>query len=165
MKRILITLVTLLSLAAVPASAQTYLSTTTLSAAVTSTTQTTITVASASGIAAGGQLYVDHELMNVVSVSGTTITVFRPQRPTTHNSAAVVIIIPAAAKATVAVTTDPAGSCTASSYAYLPLINTDTGNVWLCWAQGSSGPNTGRLWHATNTRSVNGVYSLLVNLQ
>lgn len=165
MKRILITLVALLTLAVVPASAQTYLSTTTLSAAVTAS-QNSVTVASASGIVAGGKLYIDHELLNVTAVSGTTISVFRPQGPTAHNSAAVVIVIPVAAQPSALVTTDPrAGACTPSSYSFLPIINTDTGNVWLCWAQGSSGPNASRLWHATNTASLNGVYSLLVNLQ
>jgi hypothetical protein len=164
----LILIFTLVALAAVPLEAQTYLSTTTLSAAVTSQTQRTITVASASGIAAGGQLFIDHELMDVVSVSGTTITVNRFTNPSTHNSAAVVIIAPAAAKSTAFVPNSGvprAGSCTPSNYAYLPIVNTDTGDVWLCWAQGSSGPNASRLWHVTNTLSNNGVYSLLVNLQ
>lgn len=161
----LILILTLLTLAAVPVSAQTYLTSTTLSSAVTSPTQTQIVVASATGIAAGGALYVDHELMIVTAVSGTTITVTRFQAPNTHAASSTVIIIPAAARATALVTRDPrAGSCTLTDYQYLPIINTDTGNVWLCRYIGTA-VTASRVWAATNITAVNGQTSLLLNLQ
>lgn len=167
MKKMLI-LVALLTLSAVPVSAQDYLTTTTLSSAVTSQTQRTIVVASATDIEAGGQLFIDHELMDVVSVSGTTITVNRFKNPSTHNASAVVIIATAEAKTTAFVPNSGVprqGSCTPGDYGFLPIVNVDTGDVWLCWAQGASGPNASRLWHVTNVLSNNGVYSLMTNLQ
>lgn len=173
MKKLILVL-TLLTLAAVPVSAQTYLTATTLSNAVTSTSADRIVVASATTAAVGGAVYIDHELMSIRAISGTTLTVSRGQQgtaATTHNAAAAVIIAPVAALQgpTPAFTQlagrTLAGSCNPVNYPYLPIVDTDSGNVFLCWAQGSSGPNASRLWHGTNTVGINAVYSLLVNLQ
>jgi hypothetical protein len=180
MKKLILVL-TLLTLAAVPVSAQTYLTTTTLTAAITTPSSsapagTTINISSATTAAVGGQVYIDHEVMGITAINGTILTVTRGQQgtaATTHNSGAVVIIAPVAALRgnfpggvfTQLTPSGLSGSCTASNYQYLPIVDVSTGNVYLCWAQGSSGPNAGRLWHATNTVSVNGVYSLLLNLQ
>jgi hypothetical protein len=177
----LILVLAFLAFAAAPLQAQTYLTTTTLSQAVSNPTgstpaQTYIVVASATTAEAGGKVFVDHEQMDIVSVSGTRLNVIRGTggtNATTHNSAAVVIIAPKAALTgnfpggvfTQLSRGGLSGSCTPSNYAYLPIVDVSTGNVYLCWAQGSSGPNASRLWHATNTVSVNGVYSLLLNLQ
>lgn len=172
----LILILALLTIAAVPVSAQTYLTTTTLSTAVTSTSANEIVVASATTAEAGGAVYVDHEQMTIISVSGTRLRVQRGANgtnSTTHNASAVVIIAPKAALRgnfpggvfTQLSRSGLSGSCTASNYEYLPIVDVSTGNVYLCWAQGASGPNASRLWHATNTVSINGVYSLLVSLQ
>lgn len=161
-----------LVLSAVPLSAQTYLSSTTFSSAVTSTSATQVRVASATGVVVGGGLYVDREYMTVTSVSGTLIGVIRGSMGTKaglHTTAANVIVAPLAALRGALPAfgqTDPAiGSCNPASHAYLPIINVVSGDLWLCWAQGSSGFNAQRLWHATNVGSVNGTASLLLNLQ
>jgi len=171
MKRILIVALAFLALAAVPVSAQTYLSTTTLSQAVTSTSQRQFTLASGSGIVANVQLFVDHELVGVASCANTACTIVnvtRNQKPALHASGATVIIAPLAAVPTAFVPNGgqpKAGACNPASYPFLPIVNTDTGDVYLCWGQGSSGFNAARLWHVTNVLSLNGVPSLMVNLQ
>lgn len=169
MKRILITLVALLTFAAVPTSAQTYLTSTTLSAAVTSASADTVTVASATTAAAGGMIYVDREAMSIISVSGTSLRVARGQQGTTaatHASGATVIIAPVAALrgalAAFGQSDPPYGTCTPGNHAYLPIVNVVTGNVWLCRYVGTM---TVRTWAATNIVMVNGQTSLLINLQ
>lgn len=136
-----------------PVSAQTYLTSTTNSAAVNAT-QTTITLASTTGVAAGGGLYVDREYLPVRSVSGLVATVLRGQSGTTgraHTADRTVIIIPAAAVPTVVTAVDPAqtsgvGGCTPAAYQFLPIINVTNGNVWSCrWLDNV------RQWAATNT--------------
>lgn len=152
----------------VPASAQTYLTSTTNSAAI-SASQTTVAVASASGIAAGGALYIDREWMSVRSVSGTNITVQRGVGGTVanaHGASRTAIIIPAAAVSLVAQSVDPAGSagvgtCSASSYQYLPLINVVNGNVWLC--RYTAAAQSAKVWAATNSAPIT-YNSLLLNL-
>lgn len=156
-----------LFLLAVPASAQTYLTTTTLSQAVTSQTQRQWVVASASGIVAGAQLFVDRELVTVVSVSGTTITVNRSQAPSTHAVSAVVIICPLAALSTAFVQNSgaprPGSVASLSAIPYLPIVDTDTGNVWLPRFLTAGSPS--RVWAATNVVMLNGQTSLLTTLQ
>lgn len=165
MKKTLIALVALLTLAAVPVSAQTYLTSTTLNGSITAT-QTQIRVASATNVQANGGFYIDHEFMPVVSVSGTLVTVVRNQRPTAHGSGAVVLIASAANRAFTMLTTNGAqraGQCstsTSSSAAtalaginYLPIIDIDTGNVYNCRRV------TGGLWLWTYT-NVQGLNAL-----
>lgn len=175
MKKTLIVL-TLLTLAAVPVSAQTYLTKTTLSAAVSTPTSsqgagTEITVASATTAAAGGAVYIDHEAMTIVSVSGTRLRVVRGANgtvATTHASGADVIIFPVAAlqgplPALTQLNGRPlAGSCNPANYPYLPIVDSDSGNVHLCWAKSAT---YGRIWSYTNLYPANGLPSLLVNLQ
>lgn len=154
-------------LLAVPASAQTYLTTTTLSQAVTTQTQRTFVVASATGIAAGAQLFVDRELVTVESVSGTTITVSRTRAPSTHAVSAVVIICPVAALGTAFVPSSgaprPGTTPALNAIPYLPIVDTDTGNVWLPRFLTAGSPS--RVWAATNVVMVNGQTSLLTTLQ
>lgn len=167
MKRITMALIAVLALSA-PAWAQTYLTSTTNSAAMNAS-QSTVIVASATGIAAGGALYVNREYMTVRSVSGTTITVARGQAGTVanaHGASQTVIIIPAAAVPTVVTSVDPApvagvGSCTLTDYQYLPIINVTNGNVWLC--RYTAAAQSFRRWAATNEVLVT-YNSLLLNL-
>lgn len=156
-----------------PASAQTYLTTTTLSAAVTSLTVNRISLTSTSGITAaycGGSiqgcgLFVDGEYMTVTSIpvagqvnvtraagSGTTASL--------HASGRTVIIAPQ----NVFTSSDydgvtgrsPGGPCTASNFTYLPIVNITNGNVWLCrpGVVSVGGSSTASAWVATNTAPV-----------
>lgn len=175
MKKLIIAL-TLLTLAAVPVSAQTYLTTTTLSAAVTTPTATTqagnvINLTSATTAAVGGAVYIDHELMTITAISGTRLTVVRGAGgtvATTHNNGATVIIAPVAALTGVIPAFTQlggrplAGSCNPANYRYLPIVDTDSGNVHLCWDKGGG---QGRIWSFTNLYPPNGLPSLLVTLQ
>lgn len=167
MKRIVIGLIVAL-LGAVPVSAQTYLTSTTNSAAI-SASATTFVVASASGIAAGGALYINREYMTVRAVSGTTITVTRGQAGTvanSHGASQTVIIIPAAAIPTVVAQVEPAGTagmgaCDITAFQYQPIINVANGNVWLCRYTGAT--QSFRRWAATNEVLIT-YNSLLINL-
>lgn len=140
-----------LALLAQPAIAQTELTQTTLSAAVTDTSGQTVRVASATGIAVNSTgLWVDHEYMPVVAISGTTITVQRGgfgTRANTHASGAKVWVSVAGS----AISYDPNGSCTAGQGLdrYEPLINTVNGNMWRCGGSGWYGANTARLTYGS----------------
>lgn len=127
---------------AVPTFAQTTLNTTTLSAAAIGNpgvTTTTISVASATNISASGTscsnfpcnyLFVDQELMQVLSVSGSNITVFRGQGGTIvkpHNNGAFVYIMGGASY----FQDDPSGSCT-PTLEVLPHINVTDGIGYAC---------------------------------
>lgn len=130
------------------ASAQTALTSTRLAAAVTTGAQRVFSVSSASGIAAGGWLYVDLELVAVQSVSGTLITVRRglgegATSGVPHANGATVYVIPAGTAAGQAfVQVDPSGTCVSSNYPYLPLINTKNGLIWDCATMETPGSNT-----------------------
>lgn len=126
-----------------PAAAQTNLTQTTLSGAVTSATQQVITVASATGISASGPLtgntvgtqvqtilYVDQEVMFVTGVSGKFITVTRGYNSTqgvTHGSGAVVWV----GTPQQFFTLPPQGSCTAANTVN-PYIDVINGQFWFC---------------------------------
>lgn len=121
---------------------QTTLTTTTLSANITSS-QTVFAVASATGITGAGtlgqyttMLYVGHELMGVRSVSGTNITVDRAKwaappgeaSTTAHKSGGTVWIgVP-----TAFVSVDPFGQCVRTALTYVPVINTASGKKFDC---------------------------------
>jgi hypothetical protein len=109
--------------------AQTALSETTLSAAVTSS-QNFVTVASATGAVAGGGLYVDREYMTIGAgyVSGTRIPVVRAGAAVSHAASMPVYIAPAVAFGN----RDYDGSCVAAEQDYLPKINVSNGKVWDC---------------------------------
>lgn len=128
---------------------QTALVQTTLSAAMQSSSTTTVAVASATGIAAGSILYIEDgtayngEAMFVNSVSGTTLGVTRGYSGTAanpHISGALVFVSPAASTGLPAFYTyDPAGAApfvngtsSCSNTAETPWINVRTGNQWLC---------------------------------
>jgi len=102
---------------------------TTLSSAVAAT-DSIINVASATGITADPQttLYIDREVMPVVSVSGTAITVRRTARATAHISGAVVWV----GRPNWFRSTDPSGACTVTTEHVHPWVNTATGSVWYC---------------------------------
>lgn len=142
------------------ASAQTILSSTTLSAAITSNSQTTITVASESGMLAPGTtgpvntvLYVDRELMFVTALpTSTTLTVQRAKgigaggRPTAHLSGATVYyantangMAAPAYFSQVSWPNENWGSCTSGSEAVLPRIYVYSGAIADCigsqWTQ------------------------------
>ena len=127
-----------LVLAAVPAFAQTALTQTSLSAAIT-VNQTTFAIASATNVTASNTaptvLYVvdpgqyKGELMTVKAISGTTVTVSRTGiNKAAHASGSMVLVGPPKAFAQY----DPVGSCTASQTAYTPWVNAVTGSQWLC---------------------------------
>lgn len=170
MKQILLILA-FLTLLAVPVSAQTFLTNTTLSSAVSTETQTRWVVASATNIEVGGQLFVDNEVVSVIAVSGTTITVNRFQRPMLHAASAVVFVATKAQSATnflpnsAAVRSGMCSTSTSSTNATalagltLPIVNTDTGDMYGCRRNGAAGS---WVWNVTNVVSFNGTGSLPV---
>lgn len=166
MKKPIVLLIALLSFWSAPVAAQTYLTNTTLSASIDAT-QTQIRVASATNIQANGGLYIDHEYLNVVSVSGTTVTVTRTQKPAAHASGAVVYVATQAQRPFAMLTSPGArrmGVCSTSSSAsaatalasvtggILPIIDIDTGNLYGC----RRGANSAWLWVITNAQTLNG---------
>lgn len=120
-------------LSTAPAVAQTATTTTSLSVAATATGRS-VTVASATNVAAGGSLYVDRELMTVISVSGTVVQVARSTgtAATSHSVGAIVYVATAAQGPFVFRSADPAGSCTSTNEQYLPQVNPASGAVWDC---------------------------------
>ncbi len=119
-------------LVALPVSAQTTLTQTALSAAITATNDNTITVISATTFAAGTtHAVIDAEEMAVVSVSGTTIGVVRGingTRATTHASGAVVYV----GSPTYFDSVGRYGSCTATNERVLPIIVPTEGKYYTC---------------------------------
>ena len=117
-----------LLLAASMSFGQTFLTQTTLAAAVTTTSTTQVHLTSATGVtAAVTVLFIDQEALFVNSISGTYASVTRGYNGTqsgTHASAALVFVGPATAYAYQA----PTGSCTRTQGAlngnvlYLPVI-------------------------------------------
>lgn len=120
-----------LALAILPAAAQSTLTTTTLSAAIASTSINQFRVASTTGFTAGSSyIMVDKELMSVNSVSGTTITVTRGYEGTlasTHASGATVY----AGNATLFYAVDPQGSCTTANQP-VPVMAIYSARRWNC---------------------------------
>lgn len=110
--------------------AQATLAQTTLSAAVDGTSST-VKVTAAGSIVAGWVLYVDTEAMQVISISGTTVTVQRGAYGTQAQPHAVGSVLyngPAQHFASV----EKNGACTASEQLALPRINVITGSVANC---------------------------------
>lgn len=160
---------------------------TTLAAAVTDSA-TTVRVASATGITSSSSttstfIYVDNELMPVISVSGTTLTVSRGAsgtRAAAHVSGAVVY----AGRPNWFYVVNPQGTCSlsgATAILVTPYINVNTGNQFLCssilgkWVAGFGNPGnsavpagvvtavasqagattiTGPLFHMTGTNAI-----------
>ncbi len=120
----------------VPTQTQTVSANTTLAGAATATT-TTVTVAATTGISVSPTnpvvLWVDLEAMTINGVNTTTkvVNVQRGQYSTvgqSHASGAIVIVSPTRAL----IAQDPTGTCTRASNQFLPLINTQNGNIWSC---------------------------------
>ncbi len=115
---------------------------TSLTAAMTST-QTLISVASATGInapsfssgLAGSALYVvdigqtKGDWYSVVAITGTATTVRKLSGSHAHASGAMVLV---ATNANWFVSSDPVGSCTAASTYVTPVLNINTGLQWIC---------------------------------
>lgn len=136
------------------AAGQTILSSTTLGAAITTTTQTNITLASTSTMqnkgGAGNQintvLYVDHELMYVTSVTDSTHVIVQRAtgigaggRPMTHSSGAIVLFSLTSGSnpapsffSNVQPVSQLVGSCTSSQLMVLPLVYVFSGDVQTC---------------------------------
>lgn len=146
-----------------PAFGQTILKNTTLSAAITTGNARIIQIASATGVTAPVNstpstytfLYVDRELMDVESVSGTNVIVIRGAEGTQavpHASAAIVFVIPA--NLTVSMgggqsgqgPAVPSGSCTRSTELVLPRIQFASGTISDClngqWYNGDAAQTT-----------------------
>lgn len=170
----LILALALACLAIVPLPAVTYITTTTLSAAVTSLTTNRILLTSTAGITAaycGGSvsgcgLFVDREYMTVTSVpvSGTvqvTRAAGSGTTSSTHLSGRVVMIAPQSAFSSSdydgTTGRTPGGPCTTSDYPILPVVNITNGNVWLCRpgvASVNGSTTASSTWVATNTSPV-----------
>lgn len=145
---------------------QTILSSTTLGAAITSATQTTITLASTSTMQNAGTqnnpntvLYVDRELMFVTSVVDSTHAIVQRAkgigaagRPVTHANAATVYFSltsgpnPAASFfSTLQPDAETFGSCTSSQLLVLPRVYEFSGHIFDCmgghWVQ-TNAPST-----------------------
>jgi len=150
-KRLIGSLAVLLTLfgCVAPVGAQTYLTATTLNGAITSTSATTLTLTSASTVTTTTLLFVDRELMRVTAINGTTISVIRGAggtRADTHATSANVLIVHPEAVVNGFANEEPAGSCTAANYPYLPLVDVGSGFLWSCrsgvWKATSSQPVT-----------------------
>lgn len=149
MKKLLIVALAFLTLASASLVAQTNPATSTTLSAALDSSSTVVRVTSASGLTAGASgIYVDGEYMNVNAISGTVLTVTRGQLGTVaraHVNASTVIKGPAAMFSTA--DAGP-GTCPSSPQTYLISVNVVNGNVWLCrYITGG-----GRTWQATNTR-------------
>lgn len=128
----------LLIFTAVPAFAQTVLTSTTLSAAVTDTSGVTVQVTSATGFTATTTGFlVDREFFVVKAVNGTIITATRGQggtRASTHVSGATVTVGPQHAFQAYV----PSGQCTRANFVYVPWIvvgdrdASNNGNIYDC---------------------------------
>ena len=124
--------------------AQTVMTATTLAAAVSTISQSPVTVASATGITAPASgatlvyLLVDRELMQVQSVSGVQIGVIRGAagtRAATHISGVAVLVVPGQALQSYV----PSGQCTRTNQLYVPWVvsggaglGVEGGTTWDC---------------------------------
>jgi hypothetical protein len=139
MKRFAAVLSFLVVLGSMALNAQTILTNTTLSTALTTTSGTVLTLTSATGVNAPNTtdptkatfLYIDRELMGVTAVSGTTINVSRGVAGTvaaSHISGAVVYVVPNY-EGTWFQLQPPQGSCTRGQgiAQYLPVLSVTYG--------------------------------------
>jgi hypothetical protein len=124
-----------------PVVAQTTVTQTTLSASVAAPGQgspaNVVSVASATNISAGTEIFVDREAMLVISVSSTTLTVQRGYDSSlvgAHASGQLVYVGAASGQiGSPFVYNNPAiGSCTLSSEQWSVRINVTNGQVWAC---------------------------------
>ena len=128
---------------------------TTLSVA-TNSTITNVTLASATHVQAGGFLYMDREVMAVLSsyTSGTLVPVARGNsgtKATSHNVSIPVYVFAPGNEARVGLRSgqepgsDPSGACVATNQAILPMFNTTFGTRFDCvnsqWVRTGSAGN------------------------
>lgn len=167
MKRLLFSLVTL-GLSVVAASAQTYPNSTTLSANLTAS-GTVVSLASGTGVAANGALWIDAEMLPITSCANagcTRVNVTRVAKPLAHASGEVVTVISASARPQTMLPTSAAwrqGQCSTSTsslpatalagYQFLPIFDIDTGNVYMCRRNGTNGS---WVWNRLNAQNING---------
>lgn len=146
MKRILILFAITFGLMSGAAFAQADIPDTTLNGAVTAT-QTYVVLTSATGVTAGGVLYVDGEFMTVSSnySSGTTVNVTRSNNPSSHLTSAQVYVVPVQAR----IGRRLVGSCvrggSAPGEAYTLVFNMSNGDIGRC-----AGTLGSRTWRWTN---------------
>jgi hypothetical protein len=145
--RTLTLLVALGLLGAAPATAQNAnLRTTTLAAAVNTTSENTIRLTATTGLRVGDGLFVDAEYMTVSAISGTLITVMRGAGGVVgvHASGAAVFY---GAPSTFR-NNDPApGICVRAANPNV-WINTTNANLWVCGLMGE----TPTVWTGTQVR-------------
>lgn len=151
-KTLILSLSALVLCFAMPAFAQTFMSTTTLSSAITTPTASVspsdlVYVASATNMVAGQTLiYVDNEAMTVTAISGTTLTVFRGYQSQAHihASGALVWYGPANNFFSQSALNTPSGQCTRSAERVIPYINLSSGIIADClggtWVYGTMSP-------------------------
>jgi hypothetical protein len=156
MKQFTILLALLVAFLVAPftASAQTSITTTTLTNAITTTGmgQFDIVVGSATGMTVNStSLYIDGSVYRIVAISGTTITVINTLRPASHNASVTVWVVPSGAQ----VGMSAVGSClrsTAGAYpVYSPytfMFNLTTGDILRCRAV--SNTSSTNIWQRTN---------------
>ncbi len=141
------------------AGAQTFITTTTLAAAVTAT-QTSILVTSGSGAwTIGNYAYVDYEVLKITNVSGTLIGVTRAQfgtKAVTHANSTTILAGNGGHFKNFSTYqhAPPVSSCVRASQPYLPVIDYTSGNIWTC-------SNTLAKWIGTNTAAL--VYNSIMN--
>jgi hypothetical protein len=144
MKNLLICLAVVLLLAGL-SFGQTSLTQTSLAAAVTTSSTTTVRLTSATGVTAGSTLlYVDHEAMFVNAINSTTASVTRGAagtQATGHISGSMVLL----GSPIAFINYDPAGRCTAGQglFQFSPVVNVRNGNQWLCGLLGKIVPGWG----------------------
>jgi hypothetical protein len=124
----------LVALSVLSVSAQTTVTATTLSNAVAAG-DATVTLASATGVAVGTQLFVDLEAMTVTAISSTLATVTRGvdgTMPAAHAAAAAVYAGSTGSNGPFVRANPPVGTCVATTELFNLRINTRTGDVWRC---------------------------------
>jgi hypothetical protein len=138
------------------AHAQATLTSTTLSAAVTSDSTTTVRVTSATGFSAGRMLFVDKEAMAITAVSGTAISVQRGAFSTvaaTHAIGSLVYVGPNDYFSS----NGRSGSCTSANEKVLPVIDVKTGFTYQCYGGQWNPIMDGTLWIQDNLTAAQGV--------
>lgn len=167
MKRTLLTLI-LLTLSVVASEAQTYPRSTTLAANLTANA-TVVSVASGTGIATNGALWIDAEFLPVTSCANaacTLVNVVRTQKAMAHASSTVVTVISSASRPNTMLAHSAAwreGQCSTSTsslpstalagFQFLPIFDIDTGDVYMCRRNGDGGA---WVWNKTNSQNFNG---------
>lgn len=137
------------------------LSNTTLNGAITSTATTLVltsatkaTNSSFGDPAAGQCLYIDREMMTIVSMSSTTATVRRGTRNrSTHADLAIILTGPCSTGLGGFMQADPpniGGNQDCTLYV-LPWVNITTGDSWWCDLQKPTATVTAATWSVTNT--------------